>query len=559
MSNLKVNSLSLTSIREKRLNQNKITLNPEQIELKSILISWTNYNKYGYFGVLGAGGTGKTTVICEALKDYKGSVVYLGATNKVIGVLKKGLENNNIKNPTIKTIDSFLGFKITKDFENKSQISFRLPSPKNTPSLLVIDEVSMITKQKFEQLKILEKYCKIILIGDNMQLPPIEDINENEIRDVKGFKVSTIFTKINENNSFTLTIQNRQNIDSKMGQLVADFRTHMDKFINPKLMATKKNNNIDVFFYKTNDKELKEIIKNENPVAVCFKNLTVLSLNWLIGSTKSMKKDYRLNEINVGDSLMFDQFYVDKNKTTFYTSNIVEVLKITTDIEELFFIKEKIIKKIIYSELEVLSDDNETKIIRYISGGLYGVNGGGVSSSVSGQRTTYKRHILENKNVFENKKYLADLNTRFSDYQNSFAKLKRPYAITCHKAQGSTYNNVIIPVYDFYALNHKDANQLLYVAMSRAKSKIIFIDKSENFDNTSKRHSFTEYEKNAICSTFDYKCAKCSIDLVERDYNIDHILPIANGGKNSIENLQPLCVKCHKRKTAFEVYNSKTY
>jgi len=539
------------------MQKTKINLNPEQLKLKSILFKWVTYNKNGYFGVLGAGGTGKTTVICSALKNYKDSIVYLGATNKVIGVLKNGLENNGIKNAKIKTIDSFLGFKITKDFENKSKISFRLPSPKNTPSLLVIDEVSMITKQKFEQLKLLEKYCKIILIGDNMQLPPIEDINLNEIRDVNGFKVSSIFTKINEKNSFTLTIQNRQNVDSEMGKLVSDFRNHMDKFISPKLMATKKNNGVDVFFYKTNDVSLKEIIKKENPVAVCFKNLTVLSLNWLIGSTKSMRKDYRLNEINVGDSLMFDQFYVDKNKTTFYTSNIVEVVKISKEIEELFFIKEKIIKKIIYKELQVLTDEDEYKSIRIIFGGLYGKNGGGVSSSVYGQRTTYKKHILENKNVIENKIYLSDLNTRFSDYQNSFAKLKRPYAITCHKAQGSTYKNVIIPVYDFYALNHKDANQLLYVAMSRAKSKIIFIDKSEQFDETSKRHSFSEFEKNAICSIFDYKCAKCEIDLVERDYNIDHILPIANGGKNSVENLQSLCVKCHKNKTGFEVYKSK--
>jgi len=47
------------------------------------------------------------------------------------------------------------------------------------------------------------------------------------------------------------------------------------------------------------------------------------------------------------------------------------------------------------------------------------------------------------------------------------------------------------------------------------------------------------------------------VDLVEREFDIDHIKPIANGGKNSVDNLQPLCKKCHKKKTAYETYLKK--
>ena len=188
-----------------------------------------------------------------------------------------------------------------------------------------------------------------------------------------------------------------------------------------------------------------------------------------------------------------------------------------------------------------MDDENSIKTVRYIPGGLYGKNGGGVSSSVYGQRTTYKKHITEN-------------NEQYQLHSPEEEKLKRPYGITVHKSQGSTYPVVIIPVYDYYSLSHFDTNQLLYVAMSRAKDKIIFVDKNEQFDQTSKRHSFTEYEKQAICSTYDYKCAKCSSNLIDRDFDIDHIVPIANGGKNSVENLQPLCKICHKRKTANEKY-----
>lgn len=530
--------------------------NHEQKALESILLNWLDKNNNGYFGVLGAGGTGKTTVVCSVISSYKQKVVFLGATNKVVTVLKDSLAKNGMRNPTCKTIDSFLGFRIKKDHENKSTISYRLPSIKNLPDLIVIDEVSMITFQKMEQIEKLAIHCKVILLGDYLQLPPIEEDKENIVRNEEGFQVSKVFTKLNPENSFTLTIQNRQKKGTELSALISGFRNFMHTKMSPKSIADKKKNNLDILYFKTNETSLKDYIKQNDAVAVCFKNLTVLSLNWLIGSTKSMRKDYRLNEINVGDKLMFDQFY-SHGETSFYTSNIITVQEIETNIEEKFKIKDKIIKTITYNNITVIDEYNEVSEIRYIYGGLYGQNGGGLSSSVYGQRKTYLEHIKKGKNVEENKKYLKDLNTRFSDYQNSFAKLKRPYAITAHKSQGSTYNSVIIPVYDYYTLNYKDANQLLYVAMSRAKDKIIFVDKEDNFNDNSKRYSFSEFEKQSIASMCNYKCVNCNTDLVERDFEVDHRIPIANGGKNTTDNLQTLCKRCHKNKSSTEKYFKK--
>ena len=69
----------------------KFELNPEQKRLKVELLSWICNNETGYYGVLGAGGTGKTTVVCNVLADIKESVIFLGATNKVVTVLKESL------------------------------------------------------------------------------------------------------------------------------------------------------------------------------------------------------------------------------------------------------------------------------------------------------------------------------------------------------------------------------------------------------------------------------------------------------------------------------------
>ena len=68
----------------------------------------------------------------------------------------------------------------------------------------------------------------------------------------------------------------------------------MESKINPVSLATKKNNGVDLLYYDIHDKELKEIIKQNQCVVVCFKNLSVLNFNWLIGSTKSMRKDLQI-------------------------------------------------------------------------------------------------------------------------------------------------------------------------------------------------------------------------------------------------------------------------
>ena len=56
----------------------------------------------------------------------------------------------------------------------------------------------------------------------------------------------------------------------------------------------------------------------------------------------------------------------------------------------------------------------------------------------------------------------------------------------------------------------------------------------------------------------DYKCVNCRTDLVDREFDIDHKIPLASGGKNSIENLQPLCKSCHTKKSNYEKF-SKQY
>lgn len=558
-----------------------MALNYQQEELKDKLLNFINSNDNGFFGVYGAGGTGKTFTICDTINNYKGNVIFLGATNKVTGVLRKGLLSSGyLGNPTIKTIDSYFKFKMKKDFENTTIITYKVPNDKEIPDLIIIDEISLISLKKFEIINGIKHKCKFILLGDHLQLPPIESNKEDVFRNEDGFLVSKIFLSIPKEKSYTLTIQQRQTDGTGLSELISGFRNNMDKYINTSLMATKKNNDIDILFYKINSLELKKKIIESSSIAVCFKNLSVLSLNWLVGSTKTMNKGYKLNSINIGDTLMFDSFYraVDSNneKVSFYTADMVEVIDISENQTEYFEIDNTRIKqdslRVTYKDIQVKNSLGKIKEIRHIQGGLS--IGSKLPTVIAGQRNTTLGNIKKYtalakaekntetklellKKVSDLKKYITDINNRYSNYKNTFATLKRAYAITAHKAQGSTYDSVMIPIYDFKMLDFKDANQLLYVAMSRAKKEIIFIDKETNFKDDSKRYSFSEFEKTAIASSQDYKCNICEKQLEEREYDIDHKIPLANKGTNAVFNLQAICRPCHKTKTAKETYFNK--
>ena len=74
------------------------------------------------------------------------------------------------------------------------------------------------------------------------------------------------------------------------------------------------------------------------------------------------------------------------------------------------------------------------------------------------------------------------------DFQRAFAlqeywlDLRSGYAGTCHSVQGSTYDNIFIDLSDFNVCSDLNVlTRLLYVAVSRAKSKVYFYGKT-NFD-----------------------------------------------------------------------------
>ena len=511
-------------------------LNEEQQQAKELIEEFIE-NGQGFFGLLGSGGTGKTFVMTnfEDAEDYQ----YLAPTNKAVNVLRNGLKKNGILIPNVKTIDSFFSLRMKKDEKNETIYSYRQPKFDNKkPKVIVVDECSMLTIKHVELLTNLTPKIPIVLIGDEMQLPPVE---LESFIDVDGFKKSIAFSCINQ--TFKLTKQNRQSIESDLFKLINGFRNNMEKRMDAKKIAEVKNNGKDIFYFKQNSTEFETFIKENKCVSITFKNNTSDYFNYKIGSVISNNKRYNIKEINKGDEVVFNSFYF-KEDVTFYTSEKIKIVDV---------FNENVTIEI--PEINVKVQCVQTKAIVKNEIGIDKV----IWLKNSDLRDLVWKRIYYHKNKTTNKVLLSKLNTFYNDFKNGFADLKKPYSMTSHKSQGSTFENIIVPVYDFYKKEHKDANQLFYVAISRASKKIVFVDGICNFNKSTKRVLFTEEERYLIASSQNWNCNICETELTDAKFEIDHIYRLGYvddkgkvKGNNDLSNLQAICKTCHKEKTKTE-------
>jgi len=58
----------------------------------------------------------------------------------------------------------------------------------------------------------------------------------------------------------------------------------------------------------------------------------------------------------------------------------------------------------------------------------------------------------------------------------------------------------------------------------------------------------TPKEWHDLCERYDFRCLACGQQMDPDKLTIDHVVPVLYGGKNSIDNIQPLCRSCNSAK-----------
>ncbi|MAW21683.1 MAG: ATP-dependent endonuclease [Flavobacteriales bacterium] len=424
------------------------------------------------FMLKGYAGTGKTTLISTLVKSLpvlgKRSVL-MAPTGRAAKVLSR------YSKKTASTIHKKI-YWIRTNKNGNTFITLKENTHSNT--IFIVDEASMIPENAdkgFGNRSLLDDLieyvydgydCKLILIGDTAQLPPVH-LEISPALDEE--KIEKNYNKQVTCKELTQVVRQKEN--SLILKNATDLR---NKIKNADYSYPKLATNSEVIRLNSGEDlqdALESTYNNEgvnNTTVLCRSNKRANLYNQQIRA----KIRWQENEISTGDMLMVvrnNYHWLDDNSKAGFIANgdIVEVLKIRETIERYGFRfarasiqmidypKEKSLDVVLL--LDTLT--SETPAITYDQ-----------------YQKLYKEVGLDYKGEKERNKKIKE-DQFFNALQIKFA-----YAITCHKSQGGQWENVFIDL-GYFKEDMLDKSYLrwLYTALTRSSKKLYLINFNENF------------------------------------------------------------------------------
>ncbi len=451
----------------------------QDVFLQKISVFITNTNKDEIFVLKGYAGTGKTTIISTIvnhLRDADKKYVLLAPTGRAAKVI-----SGYSQKPAF-TIHKRIYYPKKK---SGGALSFTMQANKFKNTIFIVDEASMISdvvpdSKMYENGSLLDDLmqyvysgqgCKMILIGDTAQLPPVNSelspaLNP-DILSVHYFK---------EIQQIELDEVVRQETDSGILYNATELREIL------------KSTFIDTFRFKV--KGFKDIVRLvdgydiEDAINQAYSNYSIEDTAFIVRSNKranQYNKQIRFkilgreSELSAGDFLMVvknNYFWLNEKSEAGFIANgdIIEVLEIFK-IEELYgfkFARVKI-RMVDYSsqapfETVLLLDTIESE-----------------SASLSYEESN--RLYEEVKKDFEGEAgYRKFLKIKNNPHFNAL-QVKFSYAMTCHKSQGGQWHTVFIEQPYLPEGINRDYIRWLYTAVTRAKDKLYLIGfRDESFE-----------------------------------------------------------------------------
>ena len=430
------------------------------------------------FLLKGFAGTGKTTIIGAIVSNlWKTTMksVLMAPTGRAAKVM------SNYSKTQAFTIHRKIYFPKK---ESGGGVKFILAPNKHRNTIFIVDEASMIPdtpadSKLFENGSLLDDLmqfvysghnCKLILIGDTAQLPPVHlslspALDENQLalnynKEVTKLELNEVVRQAEDSGILVNATNLREQLEDDFFE---EFKFDVDSYTD--IVRLIDGNDIQEAIedsYARNGKEETAFIVRSNKRANLYnENIRNRIL-------------YLENELAVGDYMMVvknNYFWLKPNSEAGFIANgdIMEVLEIFS-IKELYDFRfaEVKVKMVDYPKQQpfetVLLLDTISAVTPSLpyeeSNRLYQE----VMKDYATETSKYKKFL-----AVKNNKYFNALQVKFS------------YAITCHKSQGGQWDTVFVE--QPYLPNGIDKEYLrwLYTAVTRAKKKLYLIGFKNDF------------------------------------------------------------------------------
>ena len=393
-----------------------------------------------FFVLRGYAGTGKTYLLkaIEQILD-RGGFVYTSPTNKATKVLRKTL---GLRASNCKTIYSLLGVKMVAENEFLTlQFPVR-PVDIGVYSLIVIDEASVLNREMTEYVIELAQMhgAKILFVGDKAQLPPVGE-TESPVWSIKCPSAS---------------LEEVMRFDNELLELATHIRRQIQKFPDVKLRLWSNHGDTEgVWKLKRSswDKSIRRaafhglFLEVDSTKAVAWRNRTVEGINAIV--RQEIHGGRAKKHWLVGDRILVSE---PIQVASFVVAHVDDEGTITECYEATHTFHPQILTYHLTVQF-----DGASSVTLYV-----------VHEDSEGELQVQLSRLAQEARK-DRSKWGA-----FWALKNSFHRIRYSYALTSHRAQGSTYTNAFIDSADILASSDSlESLRCLYVACTRATTKLL--------------------------------------------------------------------------------------
>jgi ATP-dependent exoDNAse (exonuclease V) alpha subunit len=325
---------------------------------------------------------------------------------------------------------------------------------------------------------------KVIFVGDPAQLPPVNEDNSSVF--IENFDKIIMSNIVRNNDTHIVGLCNevRKWIDGEEKPILKKYKSD-----NVCTYKNKKENKIESKWFKKfmtciknkSDNELFDLNKCGSTMILSWTNKQINEYNQKARNLLFEKED--LEKYEIGDFLIFNEFYNAEDGTKFHTSEQVIINKIKLSEKKLSPLKyNSKDKKIIDLIKSLNSKTKRTYNIYEIGVKKINSNDDVITINVIDEKSLEDlekdkdismkiigdlKLIIEEEEI---KKIWSYWNNIFVDY---FAQVNYGYAITVHKAQGSGFSNVFVDLPDIIKnRNVNDTKRCIYTAFTRSEKTL---------------------------------------------------------------------------------------